>query len=138
MSQVAHVVGDVEFLQADQKTGKVPRGWAAAQVATSADFAHGSWFWTHFSGGLNYQVPFESFRWSHSDDIMQARYTLTPVVPAYEAAPSGVLQVVHHLFPGICHTYYRAIAPIVMATCQEFKIPYKVYPTVRLVPTGMS
>jgi len=54
--QVAHVVGDVEFLQADQKTGKVPRGWAAAQVATSADFAHGSWFWTHFSGGLNYQV----------------------------------------------------------------------------------
>ena len=54
--QVAHVVGDVEFLQADQKTGKVPRGWAAAQVATSADFAHGSWFWTHLSGGLNYQV----------------------------------------------------------------------------------
>ena len=50
------MVGDVEFLQADQQTGKVPRGWAAAQVATSADFAHGSWFWTHFSGGLNYQV----------------------------------------------------------------------------------
>ena len=54
--QVAHVVGDVEFLQADQMTGKVPRGWAAAQVATSADFAHGSWFWTHLSGGLNYQA----------------------------------------------------------------------------------
>jgi hypothetical protein len=49
-------VGDVEFLQANQQTGKVPRGWAAAQVATSADFAHGSWFWTHFSGGLNYQA----------------------------------------------------------------------------------
>ena len=54
--QVAHVVGEVEFLQADTATGKVARGWAAAQVATSADFAHGSWFWTHVSGGLNYQV----------------------------------------------------------------------------------
>ena len=41
------------------------------------------------------------------------------------------LQVVHHLFPGICHTHYPAIAPIVLATCQEYKIPYKVYPTVR-------
>ena len=40
------------------------------------------------------------------------------------------MQVVHHLFPGICHTYYPAIAPIVLATCQEFNIPYKVYPTV--------
>ncbi len=40
-------------------------------------------------------------------------------------------QVVHHLFPGICHTYYPAIAPIVLATCQEFKIPYKIYQSVR-------
>ena len=50
------MVPDVEYLQADLATGKVARGWAAAQVATSADFAHGSWFWTHISGGLNYQV----------------------------------------------------------------------------------
>lgn len=50
------MVPDVEYLQADPATGKVARGWAAAQVATSADFAHGSWFWTHVSGGLNYQV----------------------------------------------------------------------------------
>jgi len=85
-------VGDVEFLQADPVSGHVARGWGAAQVATSADFAHGSWFWTHVSGGLNYQV-------------------------------------VHHLFPGICHTHYPAIAPIVLDTCAEFKIPYKVYPT---------
>ena len=39
-------------------------------------------------------------------------------------------QVVHHLFPGICHTHYPAIAPIVMDTCKEFNVPYKVYPTV--------
>ena len=53
-AQVAHVSGDVEFLE--PKEGKVTRGWAAAPVATTADFSHGSWFWTQFSGGLNYQV----------------------------------------------------------------------------------
>ena len=65
------MVGDVEFLQAEQKTGKVPRGWAAAQVATSADFAHESWFWTHFSGGLNYQAR-------NSGPIRQPRVLLLP------------------------------------------------------------
>ena len=51
---MAHVSGDVEFLE--PKEGRVARGWAAAQVATTADFSHGSWFWTQVSGGLNYQV----------------------------------------------------------------------------------
>ena len=53
-SQVAHVTGDVQF--PGTKDGRVAMGWAAAQAATTADFSHGSWFWTHFSGGLNYQV----------------------------------------------------------------------------------
>jgi acyl-lipid (8-3)-desaturase len=55
LGQVAHVVGDVAFMQQDGAPG-VPKGWAAAQAATSADFSHGSFFWTHISGGLNYQV----------------------------------------------------------------------------------
>ena len=38
-------------------------------------------------------------------------------------------QVVHHLFPGICHCYYPALAPIVLRTASEFGVPYKVYPT---------
>jgi hypothetical protein len=54
-AQVAHVTSDVAFLQSEG--GKVPCGWAAAQAATTADFAHDSWLWTQFSGGLNYQVP---------------------------------------------------------------------------------
>lgn len=90
--QVAHVTGDVAFLKRDPTGGNVDMGWAEAQVATSADFAHGSWFWTHFSGGLNYQV-------------------------------------VHHLFPGINHAHYPALAPIVQQTCREFGVPYTVYPT---------
>lgn len=52
--QVAHVTGDVQFPKI--KEGKVDMGWAAGQVATTADFSHNSWFWTHFFGGLNYQV----------------------------------------------------------------------------------
>ena len=30
--------------------------WPRSQVMTTADFCHGSWFWTHVTGGLNYQV----------------------------------------------------------------------------------
>lgn len=80
MFQVAHVVPDVDYLRRDSH-GRVRMGWAAAQCATTADFCHGSWFWTHISGGLNHQV-------------------------------------VHHLFPGVCHVHYPALAPIVMKTCK--------------------
>ena len=58
MFQVAHVVDDVSYPARDPATGRVPLGWAAGQVATTADFCHGSWFWTHVSGGLNYQARF--------------------------------------------------------------------------------
>lgn len=92
MFQVAHVVDGVDFPQADAGTGRLPRGWAASQLATTADFAPGSWFWTHFSGGLNYQS-------------------------------------VHHLFPGVCHCHYPAIAPIVARTAREFGHAYNVFPT---------
>ena len=92
MFQVAHVVDDVAYPERDAATGKVPMGWAELQVATTADFCHGSPFWLHVSGGLNYQV-------------------------------------VHHLFPGVCHCHYPALAPIVLRTAREFGVPYKVYGT---------
>lgn len=38
-------------------------------------------------------------------------------------------QVEHHLFPGICHVHYPAIAPIVQATCQEYGVKYNVLPS---------
>ena len=59
---------------------------------TSADFAHGSKFWTHFSGGLNYQV-------------------------------------VHHLFPGVCHVHYPALAPIIKEAAAKHGLHYQIYPT---------
>lgn len=38
-------------------------------------------------------------------------------------------QIEHHLFPGISQYYYPEIAPIVMDTCKEFGIPYRLEPS---------
>jgi linoleoyl-CoA desaturase len=35
-------------------------------------------------------------------------------------------QIEHHLFPTVCHVHYRALAPIVQQTAQEFGLPYHV------------
>ena len=85
------MVDEVEFLEKD-KSGKVAGSWAAAQLATTADFSHNSLFWTHVSGGLNYQA-------------------------------------VHHLFPGINHTHYPALAPIIKRIADKYGVKYCVYPT---------
>ena len=92
MFQVAHVSDDVSFFERAEDDGVVKKSWAVSQVESTADFCHGSSFWTHFSGGLNYQV-------------------------------------VHHLFPGVCHCHYPQLAPIVMKTCKEFGVRYQVYET---------
>lgn len=91
MFQVAHVVGEVHFFKLNAKN-QLKRGWGEAQLMTSADFAHGSKFWTHFSGGLNYQV-------------------------------------VHHLFPGVCHVHYPALAPIIKEAAAKHGLHYQIYPT---------
>lgn len=57
--QVAHLVEEVDFPQAKPTAdghNRVEFDWAKAQVATTADFCPGSFFWLHFSGGLSYQV----------------------------------------------------------------------------------
>ncbi|KAI3646984.1 hypothetical protein MP228_007205 [Amoeboaphelidium protococcarum] len=38
-------------------------------------------------------------------------------------------QVIHHVFPNICQHYYPEITPIVMKTCQEYGIRYRVKDT---------
>lgn len=61
MFQVAHVVENITFPRFDPTTRRVPLGWAASQLAATADFAPGSFFWTHFSGGLNHQAVHHLF-----------------------------------------------------------------------------
>ena len=38
-------------------------------------------------------------------------------------------QVVHHLFPHVCHIHYPKIAPILAEVCQEYGVKYNVYET---------
>ncbi len=44
-------------------------------------------------------------------------------------------QIEHHLFPRICHLHYRALAPLVEATCREFGVRYVAHDTFR---SGMA
>ncbi|GAX16474.1 acyl-lipid (8-3)-desaturase [Fistulifera solaris] len=39
------------------------------------------------------------------------------------------LQIEHHLFPGLNHCHLYRIQPIVQATCREFGVEYKSYPS---------
>ena len=45
-----------------QPTKGVPSNdWAAVQCQTSVNWSSGSWFWNHFSGGLNHQIEHHLF-----------------------------------------------------------------------------
>lgn len=55
--QVAHVTHKAAFHTSAHRVDD----WAQKQVASSCDFAPGSLFWTHVSGGLNHQVVHHLF-----------------------------------------------------------------------------
>lgn len=40
-------------------------------------------------------------------------------------------QVVHHLFPKVCHVHLVDLQPIVEQTCREYGVNYRVHPTMR-------
>jgi len=53
----------METQKALKKSDKVIplNDWAAVQCQTSVNWAVGSWFWNHFSGGLNHQIEHHLF-----------------------------------------------------------------------------
>ncbi|KXS18080.1 delta-5 fatty acid desaturase [Gonapodya prolifera JEL478] len=57
---VNHAVGAVAWPVPNAKN-TMDMDWATSQVATSLDYAHGSVFWTLFSGALNYQTEHHLF-----------------------------------------------------------------------------
>eukprot|EP00818_Percolomonas_sp_WS_P001012 CAMPEP_0117437580 /NCGR_PEP_ID=MMETSP0759-20121206/1596_1 /TAXON_ID=63605 /ORGANISM="Percolomonas cosmopolitus, Strain WS" /LENGTH=530 /DNA_ID=CAMNT_0005229215 /DNA_START=29 /DNA_END=1619 /DNA_ORIENTATION=+ len=61
MFQVNHVTDKAEMTHCDEDTFEVPHDWASFQIRGSTDFAPGSWFWNHFSGGLNHQIEHHLF-----------------------------------------------------------------------------
>ena len=40
--------------------------------------------------------------------------------------------IAHHLCPFVCHTHYAALTRIVKATAEEFGVPYRQHPTMRV------
>lgn len=61
--QVAHVVEEAAFPVVEKNNGvsEVSQGWAAVQVSTTTNFCTDSLFWTHISGGLNFQIEHHLF-----------------------------------------------------------------------------
>ena len=68
--QVAHVSEGVawpELSPGGKVRGRSEKGdalgWARTQVETTRNFCVDSWFWMHFSGGLNMQIEHHLFPW---------------------------------------------------------------------------
>jgi fatty acid desaturase len=71
-SQLNHVTLDREWLNGPE----IEKDWATAQVLTSIDYCHDSWFFTYMSGFLNYQVVHHLFP-SHNPHLYPR---LAPIV----------------------------------------------------------
>ena len=71
---------------------------------------------------------------AHDWAALQCRATVNwgtdPRWAWFSSTISGGLnfQIEHHLLPGVCHTNYRFIAPVVEETCTEFGVPYQKVP----------
>lgn len=66
--------------------------WAAVQCQTSVNWAPGSWFWNHFSGGLSHQIEHHLFpsichtNYAHIHDVVER--TCGEYGVPYQAEPS--------------------------------------------------
>ena len=58
--QLAHAVGEANFPACDA-AGRMNNEFAKHQIETTVDFARDSWFWTWYTGGLNFQVEHHLF-----------------------------------------------------------------------------
>jgi hypothetical protein len=66
--------------------------WAAVQCQTSVNWAPGSWFWNHFSGGLSHQIEHHLFpsichtNYVHIQDVVES--TCAEYGVPYQSEPS--------------------------------------------------
>lgn len=74
--QVNHVIPQAEWPAVDKDSGMVNMDWAQMQLATTLDYAHGSWLTTFATGALNYQVTHHLFPY-----ISQIHYpAIAPII----------------------------------------------------------
>ncbi len=82
----------------------------------------------HCVEGAEFPLPDEEYRIESEWMIHQIETTVdfsreNPLLCWYLGGLN--MQVIHHLFPQICHVHYPKIARIVEETCREFEVPYK-------------
>lgn len=88
----------------------------------------------HTVEGAEFPLPDEDSRMSQDWAVHQLR---TTVDFARKNRPltwflGGLnFQIEHHLFPRVCHVHFPALSRIVEATCADFGVPYRAYPTAR-------
>ena len=85
--------------------------------------------------------PAEFIEPSFPDNVVDDEWAIAQVRTTVDFAPDNKFlnwylgglnyQVVHHLYPQICHIHYPKIAPILAEVCQEYGVQYNVYPTFR-------
>ncbi|KAL7532120.1 hypothetical protein ACHAXR_004450 [Thalassiosira sp. AJA248-18] len=83
-------------LNSNDKSAAVPsvpfNDWAAVQCQTSVNWAPGSWFWNHFSGGLSHQIEHHLFpsichtNYAYIQDVVEK--TCVEYGVPYQAEPS--------------------------------------------------
>lgn len=93
MFQVNHVIPQAKWPTIDKEKGMVNMDWAEMQLATTLDYAHGSWWTTFFSGALNYQVTHHLFPY-----ICQIHYpAIAPIIKEH-CAKHGIT---YHYLPSL-------------------------------------
>ena len=65
-------------------------------------------------------------RWEHPSPAGGTYHgCISSALLAISNRPSLLHQIEHHLFPNVCHIHFRALAPIVKRTAEEFGLPYR-------------
>ncbi len=68
------------------------------------------------------------FSWAASQLYNTCNYSPNAKIFSYFVGGLN-FQIEHHLFPNICHVYYKDLSPIVQEVAKQFNLPYHVQPT---------
>ena len=106
----------------------------------------GGWFAMHLSGSIFGVVALVSthvdedahFPGTDEDGNLSATWAVHQMIVTKDFSTNSKLanflyggfthHVAHHLFPGVGHTYYPYITPIIMRYAEEYDLPYTSYP----------
>jgi linoleoyl-CoA desaturase len=100
--QLAHCVEEASFPHVDAGLNRVPGGWAAHQVHTTADFARRNRLLTWYLGGLNFQVEHHLF-----PKVCHLHYPALATIVQQVCAEYGVGYTAHETMSGAIASHWR-------------------------------